>query len=160
MKRHYTAFVVRLCVSLVAAALLAFSVVVISPGVSTEANAVNYPYCVDYLVPAGQGVSYAIWVPGRARANTVVNRQCLAGTYNQTKYAGVLHLQDTLNYCFGKNLALDGKFGTNTYNALRSVQSNPLRVTADGIYGPKTHNAMYFAGPTGVFCYYDPVKIS
>ncbi|MEU7823088.1 peptidoglycan-binding domain-containing protein [Catellatospora sp. NPDC049133] len=52
----------------------------------------------------------------------------------------VKRLQQTLNGCYGWlgiKLTVDGHFGTNTKNALIKAQKNS-RITADGVYGPKT----------------------
>lgn len=55
--------------------------------------------------------------------------------------AGVSKLQANLNACYGKGLAVDGVFGTGTYNALLAVQRS-VGATIDGVYGPNTRNKM------------------
>ncbi|WP_323377109.1 peptidoglycan-binding domain-containing protein [Streptomyces smaragdinus] len=54
--------------------------------------------------------------------------------------SAVRNLQTELNKCFGAQLAVDGNFGTNTYNALKRAQS-AAGTTADGVYGPNTRHA-------------------
>ncbi|MET8451093.1 peptidoglycan-binding domain-containing protein [Streptomyces sp. NPDC005209] len=54
----------------------------------------------------------------------------------------VYTLQVTLDYCYGKDTGgFDGVFGAKTESALKQVQSS-LHLTADGVYGPNTRDAM------------------
>lgn len=46
-------------------------------------------------------------------------------------------LQEALRWCYGKSIAIDDRFGTQTRTALREVQYQE-RVTVDGVYGPET----------------------
>ena len=50
-------------------------------------------------------------------------------------------LQRNLNYCYGSHLAVDGIYGSNTLAVVKAVQRKH-KLTADGIYGPKTRSAM------------------
>ncbi|KSW15314.1 peptidoglycan-binding protein [Cellulomonas sp. B6] len=59
--------------------------------------------------------------------------------------AAVRYLQDSLKGCYGQAIAVDGIFGAGTRAALVAVQKR-LGLTADGEYGPRTHNAMQFRG--------------
>nr|MDT0662907.1 peptidoglycan-binding domain-containing protein [Micromonospora sp. DSM 115978] len=54
---------------------------------------------------------------------------------------GVMSIQRSLRYCYGKSIAIDGAFGSRTAAALREVQKS-LNLTADGIWGPATAKAM------------------
>lgn len=55
--------------------------------------------------------------------------------------AGVMSIQRSLRYCHGKQIAIDGSFGSRTAEALRQVQAS-LGITADGIWGPASARAM------------------
>jgi peptidoglycan hydrolase-like protein with peptidoglycan-binding domain len=53
----------------------------------------------------------------------------------------VATLQNTMDICYGENLATDGVFGRATEEALKRVQ-RAEGTGADGIYGPNTRRAM------------------
>lgn len=53
----------------------------------------------------------------------------------------VAEMQDSLNSCYGEHLAVDRVFGPLTRAALVRTQKK-VKVTADGVYGPKTRRAM------------------
>ena len=73
--------------------------------------------------------------------------------YKGTSGAGVRQLQMTLNECYGPypasggvkkfstQLVVDGKFGSATETALKTVQRY-VGATADGSYGPATRKKM------------------
>ncbi|MGC4936667.1 peptidoglycan-binding domain-containing protein [Kribbella sp. DT2] len=50
-------------------------------------------------------------------------------------------LQQTLNYCYGAKIVVNGYYGVTTRDAVKSVQRR-YGVAADGIYGPQTRSAM------------------
>ncbi len=52
---------------------------------------------------------------------------------------GVYALQETLNYCYGRRLALDGIFGPRTQAALIYAQGVE-HIWVDGIYGPQSRD--------------------
>jgi len=55
----------------------------------------------------------------------------------------VRQLQESLNTCYQKGLALDSDFGGNTERALRTVQSQAAEhIASDGQYGPQTRDNM------------------
>jgi peptidoglycan hydrolase-like protein with peptidoglycan-binding domain len=58
---------------------------------------------------------------------------------------GVLRLQMSMNWCYGKHLTEDGDFGPLTRSALVSVQRT-VGTSADGVYGPKTRAKMKHFG--------------
>ncbi|GAA4625040.1 peptidoglycan-binding domain-containing protein [Cellulomonas oligotrophica] len=58
---------------------------------------------------------------------------------------GVRMLQTALRGCYGQAITVDGIFGAATRAALVNAQRR-MGVTADGAYGPNTHNAMLFQG--------------
>jgi hypothetical protein len=49
----------------------------------------------------------------------------------------VFALQDAIVHCYTITIDVDGDFGTNTYNALRTVQGR-IGAGVDGEYGPET----------------------
>jgi len=70
---------------------------------------------------------------------STLNYDCILETGNNNN--GVAKLQADLNACYGKGLAVDGAFGSGTYNALLQVQRS-VGATVDGVYGPNTRNKM------------------
>ena len=60
----------------------------------------------------------------------------------------VYELQIALSDCYGQNTGgFDGDFGPSTETALRNVQRS-LGLSADGVYGPNTRDAMKWAWRT------------
>lgn len=74
---------------------------------------------------------------------STLSYDCILETGNSNN--GVGKLQVDLNACYGKGLAVDGVFGSGTYNALLQVQRT-IGVAADGVYGPNTRNKMKWTG--------------
>jgi murein L,D-transpeptidase YcbB/YkuD len=89
----------------------------------------------DYVT--GPGTAYDVRIPSTTRNGSQVN--CVL--YNGVSSDGVYKLQDALNRCYGRNLAVDGAFGPATESAVRYVQ-NRHRITVDGVYGQNTRAAM------------------
>ncbi|MFB7553104.1 peptidoglycan-binding protein [Streptomyces sp. NPDC056154] len=52
-------------------------------------------------------------------------------------------LQSSLNECYGERLDADGAFGSNTQAALKRAQSQE-GVLTDGVYGPRTRDALHW----------------
>jgi hypothetical protein len=63
---------------------------------------------------------------------------------------GVRYLQASLRYCnvYTRPISVDGIFGTDTYNALRSAQYR-AGISADGVYGRKTAASIWFLSDLG-----------
>lgn len=86
------------------------------------------------------------------------NWQCKLGPgdgYVGDQYDSVWYLQRSLNACYGQGIAVDGKYGSGTQEAVRNVQrfhnangANPPLVV-DGIYGPNTAFYMEFVNTAG-----------
>ena len=53
----------------------------------------------------------------------------------------VKNLQKDLNYVIKSKLSVDGRFGNNTFTALKDFQKK-YKLTVDGVYGPKSYNKM------------------
>jgi peptidoglycan hydrolase-like protein with peptidoglycan-binding domain len=104
-----------------------------------------YPYCTAYNN-----------VPLKANGNEFGQIPVSSAGYNCILEKGnsssaVSRLQNHLNSCYGKGLAVDGVFGNGTYTALIQVQ-RAIGATADGVYGPGTRSKMaFFASNLG--CY-------
>jgi peptidoglycan hydrolase-like protein with peptidoglycan-binding domain len=65
--------------------------------------------------------------------------------------SAVTVLQQTLNACYGDDLAEDGDFGPATQAAVEAMQAD-IGVSVDGIYGPNTRTAMKFRPTEGSPC--------
>ncbi|MFD6275272.1 peptidoglycan-binding domain-containing protein [Streptomyces sp. NPDC060209] len=89
-----------------------------------------------YTVPArtGNGLScYMQWQTGSSNAVKALQRAVLR-CYDNT-YAA-----DRIRATGGA----DGNYGTGTVDAVRWLQANRLGVSADGVYGPATRQAMWW----------------
>jgi hypothetical protein len=105
---------------------------------STQAQAALV-HCNSYYnaVTKGSVTGYA-QIPSYESGSTLTY-DCILETGNNN--SGVSKLQSDLNACYGKGLAVDGVFGSGTYNALLQVQRT-VGATVDGVYGPNTRNKM------------------
>lgn len=65
------------------------------------------------------------------------NPDCLMGVGASGSHVGAL--QDTLRYCYHRDIAVDNQYGPRTRDALASVQGG-IGLKADGVYGPITEN--------------------
>jgi peptidoglycan hydrolase-like protein with peptidoglycan-binding domain len=105
----------------------------------------------------------------KGTTNTVANRNCLLRERNRSD--AVKALQYAAAFCYGQwdeeegFEDLDGIFGPKTKAWVENVQS-AVGVTADGIYGNNTHNAMafwretlYYSGLAVHYCAFDPVAV-
>lgn len=110
-----------------------------SPSPSEEVSAAVLPTCTHK------------WDYQPATANR--SKKCVPGRGNYGN--GVLALQQSLKYCYGKNIALDRDFGPATRTALIQVQ-RAVGATADGVYGPETNRKMKWLAATG--CRHDHVR--
>lgn len=95
------------------------------------------PFCNNHYLPAGNS-----GVPGFVSGSTT--------TYNCTLSQGrtgypVRLLQESLRFCYGQNIAVDGSFGPATRSALIAAQKR-VGVAADGVYGPVTAKAIEHSG--------------
>lgn len=106
-----------------------------------EALKVAAPAAVNYCT------SYSNYAPGNGKWYKIPEG---GNSYNCLMEVGITGpgvyvLQQTLNYCYGKNLALDSDFGNATYTALISAQLS-AGITADGVYGPTTRKNLKWWG--------------
>lgn len=60
------------------------------------------------------------------------------------RHVGVEALQNSLKFCYGYNIAVDGIYGTNTKAALAGAQRQH-GIADDGVYGPVTARNIVFA---------------
>ncbi|MGY0057664.1 peptidoglycan-binding domain-containing protein [Streptomyces sp. LZ34] len=110
--------------------------------------------------PAATAASSAGWCNGRTYVTFPSGAKGYIPTYNgkwncaMSRGAGGQHvevLQQTLKYCYGQPIDIDGDFGPATQTALKYAQNMtdpmyPADIEGDGIYGPITaeylsHNA-------------------
>lgn len=79
-------------------------------------------------------------------SNNSGNFNCIDGIGNQG--AAVTELQNSMNFCRGEHLSVDGIYGSLTAAAMMRAQ-RALGVPADGVYGPQTRHAGFlFKGVT------------
>lgn len=57
----------------------------------------------------------------------------------------VFALQNALERCYGRNIALDSDYGPKTKDALKYAQEE-AGITADGLYGPETRRSILWPG--------------
>ena len=88
------------------------------------------------------GVGF-VTVPVNA-ANTTSRCSMVRGDHN----AAVGQLQRSIVSCYGISISVDNDFGTNTYNALRTVQGR-IGAGVDGKYGPETASKIKMPAATG-----------
>ncbi|GAB2938701.1 hypothetical protein GCM10027028_44470 [Streptomyces sundarbansensis] len=81
--------------------------------------------------------TYAMWMP--FQWEPLYQADCLV--HKGAVGSEVRAIQRALNRCHGRSLEVDGVFGDKTFTALKNVQSR-LGLVADGVYGPKTRDAM------------------
>ncbi|GAA0251849.1 hypothetical protein GCM10010492_60350 [Saccharothrix mutabilis subsp. mutabilis] len=79
------------------------------------------------------------------------SKRCVLGQGNYGN--AVLALQQSLKYCYGKNIAVDKDFGPATRTALIQVQ-RAVGADPDGVYGPETNRKMKWLAATG--CRHNP----
>ena len=117
-----------------AAALAAACATALLPALTSATPASATVSCAGTSLRTGAFTGDQIRVPtvGNATPN---QWRCNLGPGNAGP--AVARLQIDLNNCYGKNLAVDGIYGPNTENAVKSVQSNE-GVPVDGVYGPMT----------------------
>jgi hypothetical protein len=77
-------------------------------------------------------------VPVPSTSDNSGNFNCIVGLGNAG--SAVSDLQQSMNFCRGEHLVVDGLYGPLTASAMRRAQHD-LHVTEDGIYGPATRHA-------------------
>jgi hypothetical protein len=119
-------------------------------GDSAEARpTANYPACAVNITPRGYH-GFIIWIPTKSRDYAAESRRCLLSTANGgSDLVGTLRLQLALVHCYQEDIATDGRYGDKTRKAVVRTQDSAEVYPADGIYGPVTHNNIYFYGPDG-----------
>lgn len=65
--------------------------------------------------------------------------------------SAVRALQSSIVKCYGINIAIDGDFGGNTFNALKTVQGR-IGAGVDGEYGPQTASLIKMVPTVGSTC--------
>jgi peptidoglycan hydrolase-like protein with peptidoglycan-binding domain len=80
---------------------------------------------------------YGVFIP--TIGNNTHQDNCELGLGNDSD--AVATLQNTLNYCYGQHLTIDGDYGPLTEAAVKVAQRD-AGVTQDGVYGPQTRNAI------------------
>jgi hypothetical protein len=90
--------------------------------------------CTGYSTLRGTGGNYML-IP--TIGNATGRDNCDLGPGNNSN--AVVILQDTLNNCYGQNLATDGNYGPLTQEAVEDAQQ-AVHIPADGVYGPQTRD--------------------
>jgi len=126
----------RRALSALATVALAAGGLTIATAAAAPASA-STPSCNGHYLRAGN-----LGVPGynSGSTSTYVCVLSQGRTGNPVKW-----LQQSLRYCYGKNIATDGIFGPATRAALVAVQKK-VGVAADGVYGPLTAKAIQHSG--------------
>jgi peptidoglycan hydrolase-like protein with peptidoglycan-binding domain len=129
-----------------AAVVMSAGIMVATSGISqadSGARAATAPPCTQSLTikdSSASGFTYVL--PGRSGSTN-----CNLADGNQGE--GVKALQRTLNTCYGRNLTVDGDFGSATKAAVRYAQGQS-GASVDGSYGPNTRDHIshreYFNG--------------
>jgi len=78
---------------------------------------------------------YGVFIP--TIGNNTHRDDCELGLGNDSD--AVATLQNTLDYCYGQHLTIDGDYGPLTQAAVKVAQRD-AHVTVDGIYGPQTRD--------------------
>lgn len=139
---------------------------VIKAGVNVNVDSIWTGNLIERLMETGQFETFTvqdlnalcvgdILVDANLTSHTVVvtegNSRQLGNVFDEpnptlqwgSKGAEVRKLQSFFNEYGNANLAVDGDFGINTYNAVRFFQGF-WGLAVDGIYGPKTHDIICF----------------
>lgn len=106
-------------------------------GHAEPASALGLPLCKSVREPRS-----TVFVPTSSGGST----SCLIGNglVGCSDCAPIWTLQNSLNRCNGQNIKVDGYWGRQTRNALIAAQKL-RKTTADGVYGPKTRDALRHA---------------
>lgn len=78
---------------------------------------------------------FGVFIP--TIGNNTHRDNCDLGLGNDSD--AVATLQNTLNYCYGQHLTIDGDYGPLTQAAVKVAQ-RAVNIPADGIYGPQTRD--------------------
>lgn len=125
----------RRVVGVATALMIAMGTVVATSGAANAAS----PLCTT-RVSTGDSHDHVFWVPLETRNG--YNERCYLNQDQTRSYnTGTLALQDTLRRCYGKSIAVDGKFGPATRSALIAAQSS-AGAAADGRYGPESRSKL------------------
>ena len=121
-------------------------------GAAPSMAATSSTHCTERLFLADSShPAYGSIVPGTTSGST----DCRLTTSSPTNNEAVKALQDTLNFCYGENLLLDGDFGPLTSQALARAQADE-GIIVDGWYGNDSrdhlrHRYYFQSNPDGCF---------
>jgi hypothetical protein len=113
----------------------------------------DYLLTGDILCTKTKGHTVVVLTDGAKANNTAPTSNTQSSSSNKkpevakytikkgNKGSQVKTLQEDLNYVLGINIAVDGDFGSGTFNALIDFQ-NKYGLSADGIYGKASFNKM------------------
>ncbi|MBZ6283196.1 peptidoglycan-binding domain-containing protein [Streptomyces olivaceus] len=126
----------------IAAALSAPALAVTGLAVTaTSAEAASYPTCNSAKKKYISATRFVV----QPYYTGTGSRNCEMSLGAQS--SGVTRLQFAFNDCYNgrANIAEDGRYGTETRNAVRYIQEQTDGAAAvDGVYGPQTRKAMYW----------------
>ncbi|MFK4246156.1 peptidoglycan-binding domain-containing protein [Micromonospora chokoriensis] len=131
-----------------ALALILSGGLVASPMTAAPAHAAYGPCNTTVHRTDGLAVYNYYVVPARTDNGLSCYMQWQTGSSN-----AVRALQNAILRCYGSTYAArrirdtggaDGFYGTGTVDAVRWLQANRLGVSADGVYGPATRQAMWW----------------
>ncbi|WP_162465632.1 peptidoglycan-binding domain-containing protein [Streptomyces taklimakanensis] len=116
--------------------LVAAMVVGLLGGVAATPSAAASWEC-DQSITVPKGDAYLIHVP--FEFEPIYTGDCFVR--HGARGGEVSAIQRSLRYCYGRDIVVDGVFGDKTLAALKNVQSR-IGVASDGVYGPRTRDAM------------------
>ncbi len=131
---------------LTATAMLALLLTAVGPASTFEAQAATTASCngtATVKVTTGSS-SKSITVPININSSKKTTIKCVMGNGNQG--AAVEAIQNAAEECYDLSLGsagVDGVYGSATTAAVKKIQKAG-KVTADGVYGPNTHNITKF----------------
>lgn len=131
--------VLSLTISLAIALLGVF----IAPSVANAATGL-----CDNRATTADSHDHVFWVPINSYSGGYSERCYLNQESTRSYNKGTIALQDTLKRCYGQGIAVDGKFGPNTRQALLNAQRSSGAV-ADGKYGPESRSKLRWPARAG-----------
>jgi peptidoglycan hydrolase-like protein with peptidoglycan-binding domain len=131
-----TLFSRRLISALVGAAIASAGIISVNAPASADVGPLAQ--CTGTVRIVTNTVDYPAHIP--ASGSTAASTNCTMS--RGSTGSAVRALQLTLRDCYAQDIAVDSRFGRATARALRVAQ-RAYNITADGVYGPQTRDALF-----------------